>query len=238
MKLDTLVIVAHPDDAELACAGTIISQTRNGKQVGVVDLTRGELGTRGTPEIRSKEAEDAAKIMGLAVRENLEMEDAFFLNDKVHQLKVIQAIRKYRPEIVITNAITDRHPDHGKGAQLVKTASFMSGLKMIETKDESGNQEAWRPKAIYFSIQSQSLVPDFIVDVSPSWDQKMNAIRAYKSQFHNPNSNEPETYISNPEFLKMIESRGKEFGHAIQVKYGEGFNVIRTIGVNDLFDLI
>lgn len=238
MKLDTLVIVAHPDDAELACAGTIISMTKRGKKVGIVDLTRGEMGTRGTPEIRLQEASVAAKIMGLSARENLELEDAFFVNDKAHQLKVIQAIRKYQPDIVITNAITDRHPDHGKGAELVKTASFMSGLKMIETEDENGKQESWRPKAVYFSIQSQSLVPDFIVDVSDTWDQKMDAIRAFKSQFHNPHSSEPDTYISSPEFMKMIESRGKELGHAIQVKYGEGFNVVRAIGVKDITELI
>ncbi|MEL6559916.1 MAG: bacillithiol biosynthesis deacetylase BshB1 [Bacteroidota bacterium] len=238
MKLDTLVIVAHPDDAELSCAGTIISQTRQGKKVGIADLTRGELGTRGTPKIRLQEAEDAAKIMGLTVRVNLGMEDAFFVNDKAHQLKVMELIRKYRPEIIITNAVTDRHPDHGKGADLVKTAAFMSGLKMIETSDDQGKQEAWRPKSVYFAIQSQSLVPDFIVDVSDTWEQKMEAIRAFKSQFHNPNSQEPETYISSPEFLKMIESRGKELGHAIQVKYGEGFNVARQVGVKDLFDLI
>ena len=238
MKLDTLVIVAHPDDAELACAGTIIQQIKNGRKVGIVDLTRGEMGTRGTPEIRLQEASDAAKIMGLSVRENLELADVYFQNDRPHQMKVIQKIRKYRPEMVITNALTDRHPDHGKGADLVKTASFMAGLKMIETFDGDQTQEAWRPKVVYFSIQSQSLQPDLIVDVSDSWTTKMQAIRAFKSQFHNPDSTEPETYISNPEFLKMIESRGKEFGHSIQVQYGEGFNVERVIGVNDLFDLI
>jgi len=203
-----------------------------------VDLTRGEMGTRGTPGIRLQEATEAAKLMSLAVRENLEMEDAFFVNDKPHQLKVIKAIRKYQPEIIITNALTDRHPDHGKGADLVKTAAFMSGLKMIETEDDGVKQTAWRPKMIYFSIQSQSLVPDIIVDVSDTWERKMEALKAFKSQFYNPNSDEPETYISNPEFLKMIESRGKELGHAIQVKYGEGFNVQRVIGVKDLFDLI
>ena len=238
MKLDTLVIVAHPDDAELACAGTIIQQIKNGRKVGIVDLTRGEMGTRGTPEIRLQEASDAAKIMGLSVRENLELADVYFQNDRPHQMKVIQKIRKYRPEMVLTNALTDRHPDHGKGADLVKTASFMAGLKMIETFDGDQTQEAWRPKVVYFSIQSQSLQPDLIVDVSDSWTTKMQAIRAFKSQFHNPDSTEPETYISNPEFLKMIESRGKEFGHSIQVQYGEGFNVERVIGVNDLFDLI
>ncbi|MEL7149012.1 MAG: bacillithiol biosynthesis deacetylase BshB1, partial [Bacteroidota bacterium] len=220
MKLDTLVIVAHPDDAELACSGTIIQQIRNGRKVGIVDLTQGEMGTRGTPEIRLMESNDAAKIMGLAVRENLKLADVFFQNDREHQLKVIQKIRKFRPEMVITNALTDRHPDHGKGAQLVKTASFMAGLKMIETKEGNTIQSAWRPKVIYFSIQSQSLQPDLIVDVSESWSTKMEAIRAFKSQFHNPDSKEPETYISNPEFLKMIESRGKEFGHSIQVQYG------------------
>ena len=238
MKLDTLVLVAHPDDAELSCAGTIIQQIKNGKKAGIIDLTRGEMGTRGTPEIRLQEAEASAKIMGLSVRENLKLADVYFQNDKAHQLKVIQKIRKYRPEMVITNALTDRHPDHGKGAQLVKTASFMAGLQMIETYDGEEKQAAWRPKVVYFCIQSQSLQPDLIVDVSDSWDTKMAAIKAFKSQFYDPASKEPETYISNPEFLKMIESRGKEFGHSIQAKYGEGFNVERVIGVKDLFDLI
>ena len=238
MKLDTLVIVAHPDDAELSCAGTIIQQIKNGRKVGIVDLTKGEMGTRGTPEIRLQEAETAARIMGLSIRENLELADVYFQNDQPHQLRVIEKIRKYRPEMIITNALTDRHPDHGKGAQLVKTASFMAGLKMIETHDGNEIQEAWRPKVVYFSIQSQSLQPDLIVDVSDSWSVKMDAIRAFKSQFHDPESNEPETYISNPEFLKMIESRGKEFGHSIQAAYGEGFNVERVVGVKDLFDLI
>lgn len=231
-------MVAHPDDAELSCAGTIISHVNKGKKVGIVDLTKGEMGTRGTPEIRLQEADDAAKVMGLTVRENLGLEDAFFVNDRAHQLKVITSIRKFKPEILITNAVRDRHPDHGKGFDLVSTSSFMAGLKMIETKEGDEVQEAWRPKAVYSIIQSQSLQPDFIVDVSDSWEQKMEAIRSFRSQFYDPNNDEPNTYISSPEFMKMIESRGKELGHAIQVKYGEGFNVTRTPGINDLFDLI
>jgi len=238
MKLDTLVIVAHPDDAELACAGVLINQANAGKKTGIVDLTKGEMGTRGTPEIRMQEAEAAGKIMGLSVRENLGLEDAYFKVDKENQLKVANVIRKYQPDIIITNAVTDRHPDHGKGSELVKTASFMSGLKMMTTEDNGVKQEAWRPKAVYHIIQSQSLVPDFVVDVSDVWDIKMEAIMAFKSQFYNPDSNEPETYISNPEFMKMIESRGKELGHSIGVKFGEGFTVERYIGVKDLFDLI
>ncbi len=238
MKLDTLVIVAHPDDAELACGGTIVNQVRQGKKVGIVDLTQGEMGTRGTPETRMKEAANAAEIMGLSARENLKLQDVYFKVDKESQIKVIEVIRKYQPEIIITNAIKDRHPDHAKGSELVKTASFMAGLKMIETHVNGEKQDAWRPKTLYHVIQSQSLVPDLVVDVSDSWETKMKAILAFKSQFHDPNSNEPETYISNPEFIKMIESRGKELGHSIQVPFGEGFTVDRNIGVKDLFDLI
>lgn len=238
MKLDTLVIMAHPDDAELSCAGTIINQIRDGKKVGIADLTQGEMGTRGTPEIRLQEASDSAKIMGVSVRENLELPDVYFQNNEECQRKVIQIIRKYQPDLVIANAVKDRHPDHGKGAELVKTAAFMSGLRMIETAHEGEWQKAWRPKAVYHAIQSNYLVPDIVVDVSEAWELKLEAIRAFKSQFFDPNSKEPETYISSPEFLKMIEARGKEYGHSIKVPYGEGFNVTQQMGVKDLFDLL
>ncbi len=239
MKLDILVFAAHPDDAELGCGGTIAKHVAQGKKVGIVDFTRGELGTRGTIETRHQEAQDSATILAVSTRENLELRDGFFQNDVESQLKVIRAIRKYRPEIVLANAVYDRHIDHGKGASLAHDACFLSGLAKIETKDDNGiAQEAWRPKVVYHYIQSILTKPDFTVDVSEFWETKMKAIRAFKTQFHDPKSDEPETYISSPAFLDMVESRGIEFGHAIGKKYGEGFTVRRYLGVNSLFDLL
>lgn len=239
MKLDILVMAAHPDDAELGCAGTIARHVAEGYKVGVVDFTQGELGTRGTAQTRAAEAAEAARIQGLAVRENLGFRDGFFRNDEEHQLRVIQAIRKYRPAIVLANAVYDRHTDHGKGASLASDACFLSGLVKIETKDENGNpQQPWRPSAVYHYIQSIFVEPDFIVDISDYWDVKINAIRAFKTQFYDPNSSEPETYISRPGFIKMVESRAVEFGHAIGTQYGEGFTVRRYPGVRSLFDLL
>ena len=237
MKLDILVFAAHPDDAELSCSGTIISHVNKGKKVGIVDLTRGELGTRGTAEVREKEAAAASGVMGLAVRENLGLRDGFFVNDEAHQMEVVKMIRKYRPSIVLANAIEDRHPDHGRASRLVSEAVFISGLKMVKTQFGGGGQEPWRPSAVYHYIQSVFITPDFVVDVSDAWDKKMEAIRCFGSQFFDPNSKEPETYISSPEFLKMLESRGKELGHAIGVKFGEGFTKERHLGVSDLFSL-
>lgn len=239
MKLDILVFAAHPDDAELACAGTIYSHILQGKKVGIVDLTSGELGTRGTPEIRRKEAETSAKILNLSVRENLKFRDGFFKNDEVHQLEVAKAIRKYKPEIILANAIKDRHPDHGRAAQLVTEANFIAGLKRVETSSEGKVQEPWRSGAIYHYIQSNFIQPDFIVDVSNAWEVKLNAIKAFKSQFYNPetNLNEPNTYISSPEFMEFVIARAKEFGHSIGTAYGEGFTIERNIGVKDLFNL-
>ncbi|MBL7851221.1 MAG: bacillithiol biosynthesis deacetylase BshB1 [Cyclobacteriaceae bacterium] len=239
MKLDILALAAHPDDAELGCGGTLIRHIKAGLKVGVVDLTRGELGTRGTPEQRDEEATAASRIMGLAVRANLGLPDGFFQDSREHQLKVVAAIREYRPEIVVANALYDRHPDHGKGADIAYSSCFLAGLAKVTTHDASGkSQEPWRPKALYHYIQSQFIQPDFVVDISGEWEQKMMAIRAYKSQFHNPESQEPVTYISTPEFLRMLESRAIEMGHAIGVKYGEGFRTRRWIGVNSLTDLI
>jgi N-acetylglucosamine malate deacetylase 1 len=239
MKLDILVLAAHPDDAELGCGGTIAKHISEGKKVGIVDLTRGELGTRGTAETRDQEAKDSAKILGVSTRENLGLRDGFFQNDSETQLTVIRAIRKFKPEIVLANAVYDRHIDHGKGALLAHDACFLSGLVKIETRDDNGTlQEPWRPKVVYHYIQSVLVEPDFIVDVSDAWETKMKSIRAFKTQFYDPKSNEPETYISSPAFLNMIESRGIEFGHAIGKKYGEGFTVRRYPGVNSLFDLI
>ncbi len=239
MKLDILVLAAHPDDAEISCGGTIAKHISLGHKVGIADFTRGELGTRGTPEIRRDESKESAKILGISIRENLGLADGFFQNDKEHQLAVIQVIRKYRPEIILANAITDRHIDHGKGASLGYDASFLSGLVKIETVDNEGKKQLpWRPYAVYHYIQSNYIVPDFVVDISDFMEIKMNAIRAFKTQFYDPQSQEPETYISNPGFLKMLEARATEFGHAIGTRFGEGFTVRRYPGVNSLFDLI
>jgi bacillithiol biosynthesis deacetylase BshB1 len=225
MKLDILVMAAHPDDAELSCAGTILKHIAAGKKVGIVDFTRGELGTRGTPEIRLQESADATKIIGLHARENLGIRDGFFQNDEETQLKLIEVIRKYQPEIVLANALEDRHPDHGKGAQLAIDACFLSGLRQIKT----GNLPAWRPAQVYHYIQDRYLEPDFVVDISAHWDQKEAAIRAFKSQFFDPSSAEPASYISSPDFLNFINARAMEMGHKIGVKYGEGFQSQKTL---------
>jgi len=238
MKLDILVLSAHPDDAEISCGGTIAKHIASGKKVGVVDLTRGELGTRGTAEIRDQEAATSSKVLGLTVRGNLGLRDGFFKNSEEDQLKVVEAIRKYQPEIVLTNAVHDRHPDHGRASDLVYESTFLSGLTKVETKSEGKLQSAWRPKAVYHFIQSLYITPDFVVDVSDFWERKIEALRAFKSQFYDPQSKEPETFISNPGFMKLIEARGHELGYTIGVKYGEGFTVRRHLGVNNLFDLI
>jgi bacillithiol biosynthesis deacetylase BshB1 len=238
MKLDILVLSAHPDDTELGCGGTVAKHVSLGHKVGLVDFTRGELGTRGTVETRAQEAASAAQILGVSIRENMGFKDGFFQNDADHQLKVVKMIRKYQPEIIITNATNDRHIDHGKGAALAYDASFLSGLVKIETRDDQGQlQPAWRPKNVYHYIQSLLIEPDFIVDISGFWETKLNAIKAFKTQFYDPASNEPETYISNPSFMKMVESRAVEFGHAIGGKHGEGFLVRRYPGVDNLFAL-
>jgi bacillithiol biosynthesis deacetylase BshB1 len=225
MKLDILVMAAHPDDAELSCAGTILKHIAAGKKVGIVDFTRGELGTRGTPEIRLQESADATKILGLQARENLGIRDGFFRNDEETQLKLIEVIRKYQPDIVLANALEDRHPDHGKGAQLAIDACFLSGLRQIKT----GDLPAWRPAQVYHYIQDRYLEPDFVVDISSQWDLKEAAIRAFKSQFFDPNSAEPASYISSPDFLNFIQARAMEMGHKIGVKYGEGFQSQKTL---------
>ncbi len=238
MNLDILVIAAHPDDSELACSGTIASHIQKGYKVGVLDLTRGEMGTRGTPEIRIEESNEAAKLLGLSMRENLGFEDVFFEDDFQHQLQIVRYIRKLKPQIILANAISDRHPDHGKGGSVASKACFMSGLRKIETDWDGQSQEAWRPKYIYHYIQNNYIKPDFVVDVTEFWDKKMESIKAFKSQFYDPNSNEPESFISSSGFLDFIDARGKELGHSINVRYGEGFTVERMIGVDDLFDLI
>ena len=238
MKLDILVLASHPDDAELGCGGTVIKHIRAGYKVGVADFTRGELGTRGTPQTRDREAAESARILGLSIRENLHLADGFFQGDRDSQMKVIRVLRKYQPEVVLANAIKDRHPDHRRGSELAFESCFLSGLSKIETTDEAGVlQKAWRPKAVYHYIQSQFIQPDFVIDTTNEWDLKMEAIRAFKSQFYDASSTEPQTYISKPGFLKMLESRAVELGHGIGVQYGEGFVTRRWVGVKSLFDI-
>ena len=239
MTVDVLAIAAHPDDIEMTCAGTVLSLVAQGKTVAGVDLTRGELGTRGTPEIRLRESAEGAKQMRLVARENMGFRDAFFRNDEEHQMALIPIIRQYQPQIVLTNAPDDRHPDHGRAAELVIQACFYAGLRQIKTVGKDGQpQEAHRPKFIYHFIQDRSLVPDFVVDISPYWDGKIAAIKAYQSQFFNPDSPEPQSYISGEPFLKFLEARTREHGHMIGVEFGEGFISKRMLGVTDLFALM
>lgn len=240
MKLDILVFGAHPDDAELGAGGTIAKEVSRGKKVGIVDLTRGELGTRGTAEIRDTEAAKAAKILGVAVRENMEFADGFFVNDKAHQLELVKIIRKYRPEIVLCNAIEDRHIDHARGSQLVSDACFLSGLVKIDTKMEGDDQwqEAWRPKVVYHFIQWKNLEPDFLMDVSGFIEKKTEAIMAYSSQFYDPKSNEPETPISSKNFIDSVNYRARDLGRLIGVEHAEGFTVERFVGIDNLDNLI
>ena len=239
MKLDVLAIGVHPDDVELGCSGTLIKEVKRGKKAGVIDLTQGELGTRGTIETRFQEAEEAARIMGISVRENLKMRDGFFQNDETHQLQLIQAIRKYQPEIIIGNILEDRHPDHGRAGQLIYDACFLSGLKQVKTKDEEGReQEKWRPKQLLHYLQDRFYEPDVIVDITEVWDQRLQSIKAYKTQFHNPGSNEDETYISSPEFLESIIARARLLGKRIGVRFAEGFISKKSIGISNLDALI
>ena len=238
MKLDILAFGAHPDDVELGCSGTIAKEISLGKKAGIIDLTRGELGTRGSVEIRNQEAAAAAKILGVSVRENLDMRDGFFVNNEEHQLKVIKMIRKYRPEIVICNAIEDRHIDHGKGSQLVSDACFLSGLIRIETEIDGIKQEAWRPKLVYHYMQWKNITPDFVVDISGFNDKRVESILAYGSQFYNSSSTEPETPIASKNFLESLNYRPKDLGRLIGTDYAEGFTVERYLAVNSLSDLI
>lgn len=239
MKLDILAIGAHPDDVELGCGATLAKEIANGKKVGIIDLTRGELGTRGTAETRDEESTNAANIIGISVRTNMEFADGFFTTDKSHQLELIKMIRLYKPEIVLCNAVEDRHIDHAKGSQLVSDACFLSGLLKIDTKheDEDDWQEPWRPKAVYHYIQWKDLKPDIVVDVSDFIDKKMEAVLAYKTQFYDPKSEEPETPISSKNFTDSIRYRARNLGRLIGTEYGEGFTVERYPGVDSLFDL-
>lgn len=238
MKLDILVFGSHPDDAELSCGATIAKEISLGKTVGIIDLTRGELGTRGTAEIRDTEAADAAKILGVTVRENLRFRDGFFINDESHQMEVIKMIRKYRPEIVICNAVDDRHIDHGKGSKLVSDACFLSGLIKIETQIDNTPQESWRPKVVYHYIQWKNITPDFVVDVTGFMDKKVASLMAYSSQFYDPNSDEPVTPIATKNFKESILYRAADLGRLINSEYAEGFTVERYLAVNSLSDLV
>lgn len=237
MKLDILAFGAHPDDVELGCSGTIAKEVSLGKKVGIIDLTRGELGTRGSVEIRNSESAKASEILGVVVRENLDMRDGFFVNDETHKLKVIEMIRKYQPEIVLCNAITDRHIDHGKGSKLVSDACFLSGLRQIKTELNGEAQEAWRPKVVYHYIQWQNIEPDFVVDISEFMDKKMDSVLAYGSQFYDPNSKEPVSPITSKNFLDSVKYRAQDLGRLVGVEYAEGFTTERYLAVNSLGDL-
>ena len=238
MNLDILAIGVHPDDVELSCAGTILKHIALGKTAGILDLTRGELGTRGTPEIRTQEAMNAAKILRVSFREQLNMADGFFENNEQHIRQIITVLRRYQPAIVLCNAISDRHPDHGRAAKLIADACFYSGLSKIQTQYNNLEQQAWRPKAVYHYIQDNYIHPDFVVDVSDFTETKRKAIMAFSSQFFNPQSTEAQTLISSPEFLETLFSKMSIWGRSIGVKYAEGFTVNRYPGVNNLFDLL
>ncbi len=238
MKLDILAIGAHPDDVELSCAATIAKEVSRGKKVGILDLTRGELGTRGSADLRDQEASKAAEILGVALRENLGFADGFFLNDKTHQLEVIKMIRKFQPEVVLCNAVNDRHIDHGKGSKLVSDACFLSGLRRIETTYEGSVQAHWRPKRVYHYIQWNTIEPDFVVDVSGFMDKKMEAVLAYSSQFYDPNSSEPSSPISSKNFLDSIRYRAQDLGRLIGTEAAEGYTAERYVAVDHLDQLI
>jgi N-acetylglucosamine malate deacetylase 1 len=238
MKLDILAFGVHPDDVELSCAGVLLVEKANGKKTGIIDLTQGELGTRGTAETRKIEAADAAAILGVDIRENLQMADGFFQNDEAHQRQVITAIRTYQPEVILCNAPSDRHPDHGRSAKLVADAAFLSGLKKIETTLNGQPQQHWRPKYVFHYIQDRLLHPNFVIDITDVFEKKIEAVKAYGTQFHNPGSKEPQTYISTPDFLESVIYRHKWFGKMIGVKYAEGFISEKMIGFSNFDSFI
>ena len=237
MKLDILAFGAHPDDVELGAAGTIAKEVSLGNKVGIIDLTRGELGSRGSAEIRDEEARKGAEILGVAIRKNLRFRDGFFVNDETHQMEIIKMIRKYRPEIVLCNAIEDRHIDHAKGSNLVSDACFLSGLLKIETSIDGQKQEHWRPKQVYHYIQWKNIEPDFVVDISGFMDKKREAVMAYSSQFYDPKSNEPVTPIASKNFLDSINYRAQDLGRLVGVDFAEGFTAERYLAINSLNDL-
>ncbi|MHB1922643.1 MAG: bacillithiol biosynthesis deacetylase BshB1 [Chitinophagaceae bacterium] len=238
MKLDILALAAHPDDVELSCSGTLLIHAAQGKKVGVADLTQGELGTRGSAAIRLEEATAAAQVMGLSVRENIKLADGFFSNDRLHQLRLIEVIRKYQPEIILANALEDRHPDHGRAARLIADSCFLAGLKKIETIFEGKIQSPWRPRQVFHYIQDRYLHPQLVIDISLVMEKKIAAIKCYATQFLAPEQEDNQTYISTPDFFDSIIYRSRMMGKMIGVEYGEGFNSEKVPGVNNFFDLI
>jgi bacillithiol biosynthesis deacetylase BshB1 len=238
MKLDILAIGVHPDDVELGCAGTLLAAIAEGKQVGIVDLTRGELGTRGTAETRKVESRNAADILGIAIRENLGMADGFFQNDETNQRKLIQIIRKYQPTIILANAPEDRHPDHGRSSKMISDAAFLSGLRKIETLQDGQLQQEWRPSYVFNYLQDRFIQPSFVVDISAHINQKLAAIHAYTTQFYNPDLNEPQTYISTPQFIESVKARAMMLGKRIGVEYGEGYITEKMIGISSFDHII
>lgn len=239
MKCDILAIGAHPDDVELGCGGTIVKLISEGKTIGIIDLTEGELGTRGTRETRALEAKEAARIMGISFRENLKLKDGFLTNSEAYQLKIVEKIRKYKPEIVLANAIDDRHPDHAKAAKLISDACFLAGLRKIETSDENGNsQEAWRPKQIFHYIQWKNIEPDFVMDITDFLDQKIEACLAYKTQFYNPDSDEPVTPIATKDFLESLTYRAQDLGRLSGVQYAEGFTTEKLLAFKNFEGIV
>ncbi len=239
MNVDILAIGVHPDDVELSCSGTLLKHIDLGYKVGILDLTRGELGTRGTPEKRQREAESAASLMGAEFRVNIEIPDGLFTNTEEYKMRIVKVIRKYRPEIVLANSIKDRHPDHGRSAQLVYDACFLSGLLQIGSTDAEGQlQDRWRPKAIYNYVQDQLLEPDIVIDITSYIDRKMETILAFKSQFYDPDSKEADSPISGLDFLEYIKARSRAYGRQIGVEFAEAFTSARPVGANDLFQLI
>ncbi len=238
MKIDILAIGAHPDDVELSCAGTLAKEIAHGKQVAILDLTQGELGTRGTAEIRAKEAKDAANILGVTARYNLNFADGFFENNKAHQLQLAAYIRLLKPDMVLCNAVEDRHPDHGRAAALVVESCFLSGLQQVKTTYEGQSQDAWRPKQVYHYIQWNDAQPDFVVDISTHIDTKLEAVNAYASQFFNPKTSAPETPISSQNFLDSVKYRAANLGRLIGVDHAEGFTAARLLAVDRINDLM
>lgn len=237
MKLDILAFAAHPDDVELSCGGTLYKHIQNGKKAGIVDLTRGELGTRGNPVIRKKEAYAASAILGIVARENLGFADNFLENNEKHKTEIVKMIRKYQPDIILANAVRDRHPDHGIAGKIVSDAAFLAGLSKFKTRLGKKSQDSWRVKAVYHYIQDRYIEPDFIIDVTDTMEQRMKAVMAFRSQIFDPSSTEPDTPISSREFIDSIYAKAVIYGRLLGVKYAEGFTTERAPGVRSLFDL-
>lgn len=235
--VDILCITAHPDDVEISAAGTVVKHVQAGRRVGIVDLTSGELGTRGNAELRQREAEAARQVLGALFRYQLGLRDGFFRADEESLMRVVRSVRRHRPAVVITNAVQDRHPDHGRAAALVAEACFLSGLRRIHTHDEGASQPEWRPRAVYHMIQDRWIDPDLVVDTTAFWSTKQAALASFKSQFHDPDSTEPVSPISVPEFMPTLEGRDRGMGRLIGAAFGEGFTVARPPGVDDLLSL-